>query len=65
MLPAIVPPVVVNNIPHAVYDGEIADAAAVFRYVDGSRRAHNIPNQTLVDLVVSEHKVDNLLNDLR
>ena len=56
MLPAVDPPVD-NNIEHAVYNGDIADAAAVLRYIDASRRVPNIADQTLVDLVVSEHQV--------
>lgn len=57
MLPAIDPPVV-NNIEYAVYNGDIADA-------DASQRVPNIADQTLVDLVVSEHQVFSMLNSLR
>ena len=53
MLPAVDTPVV-NNIEHAVYNG---DAAAVLRYIDASRRVPIIADKTLVDLVVSEHQV--------
>ena len=55
MLPIAPPAVALIN---GVYNGDVADAATVLRYVDTARRLPNTPDQTVVDLVVAEHQVN-------